>query len=46
MAGKQRGTPEYDKARDAYLDKTWELAEGWRHAQLREMLALVDEAVS
>ena len=46
MAGKERGTPEFDKAREAYLDKTWELAEGWRHAQVREMLALVDEAVS
>lgn len=46
LAGKERGTPEFDEARATYLDKTWELAEGWRHAQVKEMLALIDEALS
>ncbi len=46
LAGKERGTPEFDKARDQYLDKTWELAEGWRQAQVTEMIALIEEAVA
>lgn len=45
LAGKERGTPEFDAARDVYLSKTWEMAEGWRHAQVREMIALIEEAL-
>jgi len=45
MAGKERETPEWDAARERYQAKTWELADGWRHAQVRELLALVDEAL-
>lgn len=45
MAGKERGTPEWDEARAQYMDKTWALADGWRHAQVRELLALLEEAL-
>lgn len=45
MAGKERETPEWDAARAQYMDKTWELADGWRHAQVRELLALIEEAL-
>jgi len=45
IAGKERNTPEWDEARAAYLDKTWELADGWRHAQVKELLALLEEAL-
>jgi len=45
MAGKERGTPEYDKAREQYQQETWYLAEGWRQAQVHELLALLDEAL-
>jgi len=45
MSGKERGTPEWTEARAEYMDKTWALADGWRHAQVRELLALVEEAL-
>ena len=45
MAGKERGTPEHDEARVAYTEKTWEKAEGWRHAQVQELLALLNKAL-
>ncbi len=45
MAGKERGTPEWDEARAQYMDKTWSLAEGWRQAQVKELLALLEEAL-
>lgn len=45
MAGKERGTPEWDEARAQYMDKTWALAEGWRQAQVKELLALLEEAL-
>ncbi len=44
-AGVERGTPEWDDARAQYLDKTWQLAEGWRQAQVKELLALLEEAL-
>ena len=45
MAGKERDTPEWAEARAEYMDKTWALADGWRHAQVRELLALIEEAL-
>jgi hypothetical protein len=45
LAGKERGTPEYDEARAEYTRKTWESAEGWRQAQVKEHLALLEEAL-
>ena len=45
MAGKERDTPEWDAARAQYMDKTWSLADGWRHAQVTELLALLEEAL-
>ena len=45
MAGKERGTPEWDTARAQYLEETWFLAEGWRQAQVHELLALLGEAL-
>ena len=45
MSGKERGTPEWTEARAEYMDKTWALADGWRHAQVRELLALIEEAL-
>lgn len=46
LAGKERGTPEWDEARAQYLDKTWELAGKWRQAQVKEMIALIEEATA
>ncbi|MDA0353363.1 MAG: thioredoxin family protein [Chloroflexi bacterium] len=45
MAGKERDTPEWDTARAQYMEETWFLAEGWRQAQVHELLALVAEAL-
>lgn len=45
MAGKERGTPEWDEARAQYNAKTMELAEGWRDAQVSELRALIEEAL-
>jgi hypothetical protein len=45
MAGKERDTPEWDTAREQYLKETWSLAEGWRQAQVHELLALIKEAL-
>ena len=44
MHGKERGTPEWDEARTEYLTETWNLAEGWRQAQVKELIALLEEA--
>ena len=46
MAGKERGTAEWDDARARYLDETWKLADGWRHAQVKELIALLEEALN
>jgi len=46
LAGKERGTPEFDEARATYTAKTWELAGGWRQAQVKELIALLREALS
>lgn len=45
MAGKERDTPEWTEARAQYTAKTWELAEGWRQAEVKELLALLHEAL-
>ena len=46
LAGKERDTPEWDEARANYLDATWEHAGGWRHAELREIRALLEGALA
>ena len=46
LTGKERGTPEFDEAREAYLARTWELADGWRHAQVAEFRELLASALS
>ena len=45
LAGKERGTPEFDEARGRYTAQTWELAPGWRHAQLHEIRELLEGAL-
>jgi hypothetical protein len=45
LAGKERGTPEFDEARGRYTEETWKLAEGWRHASLKEIRALLEQAL-
>ena len=45
MEGKERDTPEWTKAREEYMAETWYLAEGWRQAQVKELLALLEEAL-
>ena len=45
MEGKERDTPEWDTARAQYMEETWLLAEGWRQAQVHELLALIKEAL-
>ena len=44
-AGVERDTPAWTEARAKYTAKTWEMAEGWRDAQLTEIRALLDEAL-
>jgi hypothetical protein len=46
MAGKERDTPEYAEARAKYLDKQWELSEGWRDSQVSEIRELLEEALN
>ncbi|MDA1001999.1 MAG: thioredoxin family protein [Chloroflexi bacterium] len=46
LAGVERDTPAWEAARAKYTEKTWELAEGWRQAQVREVIALLREALS
>ncbi|MEX2229182.1 MAG: thioredoxin family protein [Dehalococcoidia bacterium] len=46
LAGVERDTPAWEEARAKYNTKTWELAEGWRQAQVRELIALLREALS
>jgi len=43
LHGHERGSDEWQEARNNYLTKTVELAQGWRDAQVKEMLALLDE---
>jgi hypothetical protein len=43
LHGHERGSDEWQEARNNYLTKTVELAQGWRNAQVKEMLALLDE---
>ncbi|MBT5774818.1 MAG: hypothetical protein HOH95_10645 [Dehalococcoidia bacterium] len=45
MEGKERDTPEWNTARAQYMEETWFLAEGWRQAQVHELLALIEEAL-
>jgi hypothetical protein len=45
FTGVERDTPEWDEARANYLAETWELAEGWRDAQVSEIRALLEEAL-
>jgi len=46
LAGVERDTPAYEEARARYNTRTWELAEGWRQAQVKESIALLTEALS
>ncbi len=46
LAGVERDTPAYEEARKQYTAKTWELAGGWRQAEVKELLALLTEALS
>jgi hypothetical protein len=46
LAGVERDTPAWDEARAKYNEKTWEMAEGWRQAQVREVIALLQEALA
>ena len=43
LHGKERGSDEWQEARNNYLNKTVELAQGWRDAQLSELNAILDE---
>lgn len=45
LAGVERDTPEFEEARKKYTAATWELAEGWRDAQVAEIRALLEEAL-
>lgn len=45
LAGVEKDTPAYTEARGRYTAKNWELAEGWRDAQLTELRALLEEAL-
>ena len=45
LAGKERGTPEFDEARARYTEETWKLAGNWRHAELSEIRALIEGAL-
>ena len=45
MEGVERGSPEFDDARARYMDATWERSVGWRHAQLTELRALLENAL-
>jgi len=46
LAGVERDTPAWEEARGKYTARTWELAEGWRQAQVKELIALVREGLS
>ena len=46
MEGVERDTPAYEAARAKYQAATWDHAEGWRDAQLSEIRALLDEALT
>ncbi len=46
MEGVERDTPEWEAAMDKYRAATWDHAEGWRDAQLSELVALIEEAVN
>ena len=46
LHGKERGTPEWDEARELYLNKQWEVAEGWRQSQISELIDLLNNALS
>jgi hypothetical protein len=46
LAGVERDTPAWEAAREKYQAKTWELAGGWRQAQVQELIALAREALS
>ena len=45
LHGKERGSDEWQEARNNYLNKTVELAQGWRDAQLSELNAILDEVL-
>ena len=44
LSGVERGTPEFDEARDRYNEETWKLAGNWRHASVAEFRALLEKA--
>lgn len=46
MTGKERGTPEWDEAREKYLTETWAHAVGWRNAELSEIRELLESSLS
>jgi hypothetical protein len=45
LHGKERGSSEWQEARNNYLTKTVELAQGWRDAQLSELNAILTEVL-
>ena len=45
LSGVERGTPEFDEARDRYNEETWKLAGNWRHASVAEFRALLEKAL-
>ncbi len=46
LAGIERDTPAWDEARKKYTATTWEMAGGWRQAQVKELIALLNEALA
>jgi hypothetical protein len=46
LAGVERDTPAWDEARARYNEETWKLAPNWRHAEVTEIRALLEEALA
>ena len=46
LSGVERDTPEYVEARARYTEETWKLAPNWRHAEVAEIRALIEEALA
>ena len=45
-AGIERDTPAWEEARARYSEETWKLAPNWRHAEVSEIRALIENAVA
>ena len=46
LSGVERDTPAYEEARARYTEETWKLAPDWRHAEVAEIRALIENALA